>query len=216
MKKFGLILFVLIIMAVSAYGQAEFFSDTTDIPKKYSDPVIYERSNIRLTLNALALSPINTSTNINTDGSIGTVTELCFKVSDTIDQFIRAGTVFERKLETDSGTSAAYSATLLGYGVRFYLSDWLDFYDATGIFNLYAQGGIDGYDIKRTEEDAGDSPSALSGTGVYVGLGLEIIYTPFSTIVIEANYQRTSIKEDDFEIPYDGFTFSGGVRLELF
>ncbi|MFC1767191.1 hypothetical protein ACFLZ2_01370 [Candidatus Margulisiibacteriota bacterium] len=214
MKRFILIGFLLAVLPLGAFA----FDDleaAIDIPTKYIAPQIYSRKAFAVTMKAENFSPLNGLVSNDMNPSTGTAFELCIKASDTLDHVIKFGTT-ARRLVTDAGVNAAYDAIRVGWGVKVYALEWGDFSDIHGLFNIYGIFGIEGYSATQTEDIGGGSPpTSFSGLGVSGGGGIEFIFTPVTSAFVEAVVQKTSLTQGAFELPFEGYLLSAGVKIEI-
>jgi len=214
MEKVLLAAFFIAFLCSCCLGAQSPFDPNIDIPSKYKDPLIYERKTISITVKGESYSPFNDGISLDNGPSVGSGMDFCIKSSKTMDHVIRIG-MTARRLQTITGIDATYDATRIGWGVRIYLLEWLDFSDLHGILNLYGLFGLEAYSAVMKTSVGAPAPDTFQGVVISAGAGMELVFSPFTSFFVETAVQKSDIRTSGVELPFGGLTISTGLKVSI-
>lgn len=211
MKKILLVVLAGLIMLPFA-AQALEGTATVSAKDLYS---LASRKTYRLGLRGTIISPTKDIL-INKDATYDLGLEFDAKLNENLDMGPRFG--FGSFKSKTLAYDATYNILRFGFGGRIYMLYWGETASTHGLFNTYINLEADYYNASKSTENIVNSPASFAGMGGMVGAGVEIAFGPNTGGFVEADIQRTSIKNADGsqELPLDGYILAAGARLAFF
>lgn len=141
------------------------------------------------------------------------ILEVDVRRNDRLDTGFRLG--YSNFSADTADFNASYDLYQFGFGGRYYLNERKRAKNIYETISSYLVFDINLYLAAKYAEFMVDSPSTFSGPGGKAGIGLEYLFGPHFSGLVEVSYLMTSLSDSNKSttLPLEGVLFTVGIRM---